>query len=79
MGRMRAACFAFLWVPAYAGMTEGVMSEPRIAQIFADAPHPFVGFHPHPRFKPGAGSGFPPARERRSVLGCVFGSRFVGV
>ena len=24
-------------------------------------------------------SGFPPARERRSVLGCVFGSRFLGI
>ena len=61
------------------------MSEPRITQMGYDAPHRFVGFHPHPRFKPGAGSsplpsrergrralffsGFPPARERRSVLG----------
>ena len=77
--------FPGFWVPASAGMTEGVLSEPRITQMGYDGPRCFVGFHPHPRFKSGAGSsplpsmergrralffsGFPPARERRSVLG----------
>ena len=61
--------FPGFWVPASAGMTEGVLSEPRITQMGYDGPLCFVGFHPHPRFKSGAGSGFPPARERRSVLG----------
>ena len=62
--------FPGFWVPACAGMTgecagmtEGVLSEPRIAQMGYDGPRCFVGFHPHPRFKSGAGSGFPPARE----------------
>ena len=55
--------FPGFWVPASAGMTEEVLSEPQITQMGYDGPRCFVGFHPHPRFESGAGSGFPPARE----------------
>ena len=47
------------------GFAKGtVLSEPRITQMDYDGPRPFVGFHPHSRFKPGAGSSPLPSRER---------------
>ena len=47
------------------------LSEPQITQIAQmghDAPPPFVPLHPHPRFKPGAGSSPLPSRERGRPL-----------